>query len=92
MVVRNTPYDIFSPERSHEMIDELREAHPRLLYSTSHMASNVDPDKGSPPDSLIESVDFVLLHGNGTRPPRLGKAIRDVQEMPVYMENVKAPI
>ena len=89
VVINNTDYDIFSPERSHEMIDELREAHPEFLYSTSHMASNVHPDKGFPPDSLMESSDFVLLHGNGTRPPRLGAAIRDVQAMPVYMANPK---
>ena len=89
VVVRNTGYDIFSPERSYEMISKLRKEHPEILYSTSHMASHVNPSKGVPPDSLIESVDFVLLHGNGTRPPRLETAIRDVQAMPVYMENPK---
>ena len=89
VVVARTPYDIFRPERQPEMIEALRTAHPDLLYSTSHMASNVLPAQGQPPARLIETVDYVLLHGNGTRPPRLEQALRDLQAMPAFLKKPK---
>ena len=89
VVAKRTPYDIFKPERQPEMIEKLRAAHPTLLYSTSHMAFNVRPAQGQPPARLIETVDYVLLHGNGTRPPQLEAALQALQAMPAFQQNPK---
>jgi len=77
-------YECFAPERAHEMVNGLRERYPEFLYSTSLVGVNVDTGNGMPPPSLVEAVDFVLLHGNGTRPAQLTAAIKAVQAMPAY--------
>jgi hypothetical protein len=89
VVVRRTPYDIFAADRVHEMIDRLRATHPGLLYSTSGGGVNLETGSGMPPPSLVEAVDFLLPHGNGTRPPQLAAAIQAIQAMPAYRRNPK---
>jgi hypothetical protein len=89
VVVDHTPYDIFAPDRVHEMIERLREAHPSLLYSTSGGGVNVETGRCMPPASLVEAADFLLPHGNGTRPPQLAAALQAIQAMPAYQRNPK---
>jgi len=89
VVARHTPYDILGPARVHEMLTRLREAHPGLLYSTSGGGINVETGEGMPSPELVERSDFVLLHGNGTRPPQLTAGIRAVQAMPAYERDPK---
>jgi hypothetical protein len=89
VVVSRTPYDIFRWDRVHEMIDRLRGAHPSLLYSTSGGGANVETGGGMPSPSAVEASDYVLLHGNGTRPPQLAAAIQAVRAMPAYQRNPK---
>ncbi|MGC9468506.1 MAG: hypothetical protein ACP5HS_07935 [Anaerolineae bacterium] len=89
IVVKHTPYDIFKPERQPEMIRKLRADHPDFYYSTSHMAFSVDPAEGQPPPDLIQAVDYVLLHGNSTRPPRLEQALKDVRAMEAFQQAPK---
>ena len=89
VVVRRTPYDIFGWDRVHETIDRLRATHPDLLYSISGGGVNVETGSGIPSSSLIETADYVLIHGNGTRPPQLAAAIGAIQAMPAYQRNPK---
>jgi hypothetical protein len=89
VVVQNTPFAIFGWDQVHGMIDKLRAAHPSLLYSTSGGGVNVETGSGMPTPAAIESVDYVLIHGNGTRPPQLEAAIRSIQAMPAYRQNPK---
>jgi hypothetical protein len=77
-------YEIFLPERAHETIGKLRAAHPRFLYSTSLVGVNAETGQGMPPASLVEASDFVLLHGNETRPAQLAAAVQAVKAMPGY--------
>jgi hypothetical protein len=88
-VTKRTPYDIFLPERQPEMIEKLRADHPSLLYSTSDMAYKVNPAEGFPPAQLIESVDYVLLHGNGTRAAQLDAALQAMETIPAFAANPK---
>jgi len=81
--------DCFVPERAHEMINALRDEHPEFLYSTSLVGVNVETGSGMPTRSLVEAVDFVLLHGNGSRAPQLTAAIKAVQAMSAYQRNPK---
>jgi hypothetical protein len=77
-------HDCFAPARAHEMIDALRKEYPEFLYSTSLVGANPETGRGMPPPSLVEAADFVLLHGNGTRPAQLTAAIEAVRAMPAY--------
>lgn len=89
VVVHRTPYDIFSVDRVHEMIERLRAAHPSLLYSVSGGGVNVETGSGMPSAALVEAADFLLPHGNGTRPPQLQRAIQAIQAMPAYQRKPK---
>ena len=90
VVVDHTPYgDLFAPNRVHEMISALRAVHPGFLYSTSGGGVQAETGRGMPPASLVEAADFILLHGNGTRPPQLAAAIQAVQALPAYRQNPK---
>ena len=91
VVANHTPYDIFHPARVHEMIAKLRAAHPGLLYSTSGGGAKVETGRGMPSGALVAASDYILLHGNGTRPPQLAAAIQAVRAMPEY-ERAPKPI
>lgn len=84
VVVDHTPYTIFRPERQPEMIAALRQRYPELLYSTSGGGAEVATGRGMPPAALVRADDYVLLHGNGLRPPELEAAIDAVQGMHAY--------
>jgi hypothetical protein len=84
VVVDHTPYAIFRPDRQHEMLSVLKAEYPELLLSTSGGGAEVATGRGMPPASLVRSVDYVLLHGNGLRPDGLAAAIETVQRMPAY--------
>jgi len=89
VVHRNTPYDIFAPDRQHEMVSTLRAEFPGLYVSTSGGGVKVATGQGMPPRSLVQAVDYVLIHGNGTRPPELAEAIQSVRAMPEYAADPK---
>src|SRR5262245_51401265 len=81
-------HDIIKPAaRGMELIDRLKErskgkvASParRLLISTSLNGGKV------PSDSLVNAVDFVLLHGNGVRDPfRITQMVEETRALPSY--------
>ena len=89
VVLRHTGHEIFRPERTHEMVEELRAAHPGFLYSTSQRGANAETGSGMPPPSLVDEVDYLLFHGNGTRAPQLEAVIKAIQAMPEYQRNPK---
>ncbi len=86
---RGGGYDIFRPERAHAMIEELRAAHPGFRYSTSQLGLNAETGAGLPPASLLRAADFVLIHGNGTRPAGLEAGIKAIRAMPEYQAHPK---
>ena len=85
----HTPYDLFTPDRQAEMIVALRQDHPGYLYSTSGGGAQADTGRGMPSPALVEASDYVLIHGNGTRPPQLAAAIQAVRAMPAWQANPK---
>jgi len=89
VVVDHTPYGLFGWDRVHEMVERLRADHPGFLYSTSGGGVSVERMRCIPSPRFIEAADYVLIHGNGTRPPQLEAAIRYIQEMPAYRANPK---
>jgi hypothetical protein len=82
-------YECLCPEQAHRMIDQLREEYPQFLYSTSLVGADVRSGSGLPPASLVEAVDYVLLHGNGTRAPQLAAAINFVRAMRSFQREPK---
>ena len=89
VIAHRTPYEILYPAKVHEMLDRLRAAHPSLLYSTSGGGVKVETGGGMPSPALVASSDYVLIHGNGTRPPQLAQAIQAIQAMPAYVKHPK---
>ena len=89
VVVKRAGSDLFTYQRQAEMLDTLRKAHPGLPCSTSFIAKLVDPAECTPPDALVEASDYVLIHGNGTRPPELAEKIQALRGMPVFQANPK---
>ena len=89
VVADHTPYAMFAPARVHAMIDRLRAAHPGLLYATSGGGAVVETGRGMPSGELVATSDYVLLHGNGTRPPGLAAAIQAARAMPAYERDPK---
>ena len=89
VVVKNTPYDLFHVDRVHEMIERLRADHPGFLYSTSGGGANAETGRGMPSGALVETSDFVLPHGNGTRAPQLEAVLQAIQAMPEYRRDPK---
>lgn len=89
VVVRHSGYDMFRPELTHEMVLKLREAHPGVLLSTSQGGMVVTTGRCMPPPTLIDAVDFILVHGNNTRAPQLQAALQAIQAMPAYTANPK---
>jgi hypothetical protein len=82
-------HECFVPERAHGMINQLRGEYPEFPFSTSLVGASVKTGSGMPPGSLVQAVDFVLLHGNGTRAPQLRAAIEAVRAMPAYQRHPK---
>jgi hypothetical protein len=89
VVARHTPYAIFGWDQVHETIARLRANHPSLLYSASGGGANVETGSGMPSAAAVSEADYVLLHGNGTRPPELAAAIQAVRAMPAYQAHPK---
>jgi len=77
-------YDLFAPSQAHIMLDQLRQKYPDFLYATSLVGVNPKTGKGMPPATLVDAVDYVLLHGNGADPLRLESAIQAVRRMPAF--------
>ncbi|WP_373396928.1 hypothetical protein V8V91_20160 [Algoriphagus halophilus] len=65
----NVRYDheILQPDRVHELIDLVKNRRwngRRLLVSTSYGGGTV------PKENVVQSADFILLHGNGVKDPK----------------------
>lgn len=80
---------IFQPDQAHTMVAALRKRQPDLLYSTSQVGANPENGRGLPPPSLVEAVDYVMIHGNGCDPQRLERAIHTVQAMLTFQRHPK---
>ena len=89
VVVNNTPYEIFQWDRVHEMVERLRAQYPELLYSTSGGGVKLEGMRCVPPPSFIRAADYVLIHGNGTRPPELAAVLDKLLASEAYLEQPK---
>jgi hypothetical protein len=89
VMVRQTGYAMFVPDRTHEMVLRLRDMHPGFLYSTSQGGMDVATGRCMPPPTLIDAVDFILVHGNGTRAAQLDAALQSIRAMDVYRAHPK---
>ncbi len=89
VVYDRTGCEMFRPSRVHETVARLKELHPEMLISASGGGANVSSGRGMPSGHLVAASDYVLLHGNGTRPPQLAEAIRAVRDLPEYRRHPK---
>lgn len=89
VVYDRTDCALFDPASTHAMVARLKESHPGVLISTSLGGADVETGRGIPSNDLVAASDYVLLHGNGTRPAQLEAAIRAVRELPAYRRSPK---
>jgi len=89
VVYQKTDLEMFSPARVHRTVARLKERYPEFLISTSGGGVNVETGRGMPSNDLVRVADFVLPHGNGTRPPQLEAAIRAIRDLPAYVADPK---
>jgi hypothetical protein len=80
----NVRYDhaILQPDRVHELIEQVKAARRdgrRLLVSTSYGGGTI------PKENVVQSADFLLLHGNGVGDPdRLAEMVRQTRRVRGY--------
>lgn len=89
VVVKQTPYAMFTWEEIDKVILDLKERHPDLLISTSPAGAKPTTGESMPTPNVVAASDYVLLHGNGCRPPQIADAIKYVRAMPAYQRNPK---
>jgi hypothetical protein len=75
-------HDILKPDRVSELIDRVKKiSHNgrRLLVSTSFSGGVV------PPENVVRSADYILIHGNGVKNPEIIVAmVRKTRKIPGY--------
>ena len=80
--VKAYDHAILRPERIHELIDRVRTTKwegRRLLIGTSYGGGAV------PKPNVVQSSDFLLLHGNGVKQPaRIAEMVRQTRAVPGY--------
>lgn len=80
--VKAYDHAILRPERIHELIDRVRATQwegRRLLVGTSYGGGAV------PKPNVVQSSDFLLLHGNGVKQPaRIAEMVRQTRAVPGY--------
>lgn len=84
VIVDHTSYALFRPGRQAEMISTLCQRYPELLYSTSGGGVEIATGRGMPPAELVRADDYILLHGNGSKPHQLEIALDTVTNMRAY--------
>lgn len=89
IVLDKSGYAMFDPQQTHEMVDVLHQDHPGFSFSTSQQGANPESGKGMPPPALVDTVDYLLPHGNGNPASRLVTVIEAIQAMPLYRKNPK---
>ncbi len=80
--VRSYDHDILKPERVHELINLVKSKEKdgrRILTGTSYGGGAI------PKQNVVESSDFILIHGNGvTDPARIAEMVKLTREVPGY--------
>ncbi|HSV86127.1 MAG TPA: hypothetical protein VLH85_06100 [Levilinea sp.] len=82
-------FPIFGPDKAHEMIAHFKIRYPEFPITTSLVGANLETGQGLPTPTLVEASDYLLIHGNNTRPPMLTKVFEAVRAMPAFMANPK---
>lgn len=74
----NYDHAILRPDRVHELIERVSDR--GLLASTSSSGGKV------PDDSIMETADYILVHGNGRTPEELDRLIEKIRANPAWQE------
>lgn len=82
-------FPIFGPDKAHEMVAHFKNRYPEFPITTSLVGANLETGQGMPTPALVEASDYLLIHGNHTRPPMLTKVFDAVRAMPAFKANPK---
>jgi hypothetical protein len=82
-------FPIFGPDQSHKMIGHFKNLFPEFPITTSLVGMNPSTGHGMPSPDLVANSDYLLIHGNGTRPPQLQAAFDQIRAMPAFKASPK---
>jgi hypothetical protein len=82
-------FPIFGPDKAHEMVAHFKNRYPEFPITTSLVGANLETGQGMPTAALIEASDYILIHGNGTRPPMLTAVFEAVHANPAFKASPK---
>ena len=82
-------FPIFGPDKAHEMVAHFKNRYPEFPITTSLLGVNLETGQGMPTPALVEASDYLLIHGNGNRPPMLTSVFDAVRKMPAFQNSPK---
>jgi hypothetical protein len=82
-------FPIFGPDKNHEMVSHFKNRYPEFPITTSLVGMDPDTGQGMPSAALVDASDYILIHGNGARPPKLQAAFDQIRAMPEFKANPK---
>ncbi len=84
--------DDFTMEGAPRMLEAFKNRYPELLISTSYVVGHLLKDGKAVPEEFIRACDFIMPHGNGLRPDRLGPALQALKDSPAFQRAPKPVI
>ena len=82
----------FTTEGAPKMIRHFKERFPEFLISTSYVVGWQLKEGKEIPDDFIRACDFIMPHGNGLRPDKLGPALDALKQRPAFQQEPKPVI
>lgn len=82
-------FPIFAPDQAHRMIRHFKNLFPEFPMTTSLVGMNPETGQGMPGPELVECSDYLLIHGNGTRPDQLQAAFDKIRAMAEFRAHPK---
>lgn len=83
---------VFTMEGAPQMLDHFKNRYPEMPISTSYVVGHLLRSAKVPPDEFIRACDFIMPHGNGLRPDRLGPALDALKASPAFLESPRPVI
>jgi hypothetical protein len=81
--------DDFTMEGAPKMLDHFKNRYPEFLISTSYVAGYQLKHGKEIPADFIRACDFIMPHGNGLRPDKLGPALDALKASPAFRQAPK---
>ena len=82
----------FTLEGAPKMLEHFKNRYPEFLISTSYVVGHLLQEGKELPAEFIKASDFIMPHGNGLRPDKLGPALDALKNSPAFQQAPKPVI